>query len=97
VNPKMILSGMAFLAALWASWLWFRAGKTTDILRTALLNLPVEPPSDEREAATDILREWIVSMRLEMIDSSGLNQRAALWTALATFLGAMSEIAGQSN
>jgi hypothetical protein len=83
-----ILAVFAFLTGLRAAYLWYRASRV-QIIPMWAVNGRIEPVDPAQAQA-----EWTVAM-LDMATKSGqLNQRGAIWTAIAVGLSTASTLIG---
>lgn len=83
-----IISILAAVSGIWASWLWFKASrvKTTP-------SIPVESSiSDTHELHTMRNQVDINSIISASKETSEFNRKAALWTAVSIFLTAISSL-----
>ncbi|MFC3713377.1 hypothetical protein ACFOMD_12395 [Sphingoaurantiacus capsulatus] len=75
---SLLLALFAFGVGLWAARLWYQASKVTVV---PLWAGGVEPGISE-----DSQRGWIAGLMVAGRKSGELNQRAAMWTAIAVLL-----------
>ena len=82
------LSGFALLTGLWAAWLWFKASKID-------LRPMMQVGDDLAEIGVDLHpNAWIEAMKDTVQQSSDLNRRAALWTAVSVALSGAASATG---